>query len=131
MAEAHNARSIVIGCIASGAIAVGHAVELASTSGGEKTVNQADTANEAFGVYVGDEAAADGDHVEICIFGPCKAWLDGAITVNPPQAVANDTDGHIVADTTDKHRILGFALEANAAAENYGEIFVNPGFNAV
>jgi hypothetical protein len=131
MAQAHNAHSIIIGCIASGVIAVGHAVELASNSAGVYTVNQADSANEAWGVYVGDEAAADADHVSICIFGPCYAWLDGAITVNPPQPLSNDTDGHIVAETADKKRAIGWAMETNGATENYGEMFVFPHYTSL
>jgi hypothetical protein len=130
MAETHGVR-IIVGCIAAGAIAPGHAVELASNSGGEKTVNQADSANEAWGVYIGDVAAAQYDHVEICIFGLCKAWVDGAITVNPPQPLSNDTDGHIVAETADKKRAIGFAAETNGATENMGEIFVNPHYTSL
>jgi hypothetical protein len=129
MAEFHGERTIDA-CIADGAIARGHTVDLVSSVGGQKHVAQNTGANEGWGVYIGDDAAAQYDHVEICTRGRCIAWLDGAITVSPPQAIANDADGHIVADTTDKHRILGFAVEENGATENFGEIDVNPGFNA-
>jgi hypothetical protein len=65
------------------------------------------------------------EHVEICIFGPCKAWLDGAITVG--QEISNDADAHIVAETADKKKALGRSMATNGATENYGEMFVNPG----
>jgi hypothetical protein len=130
MAEYHGQR-IIVGCIAGGVIVPGHAVELASNSGGEKTVVQADSANEAWGVYIGEANAAQYDHVEIVIFGLCKAWVDGAITVNPPQPLSNDTDGHIVAETADKKRAIGFATETNGATENMGEIFVNPHYTSL
>ena len=131
MPTEHNAKSIIIGCVADGAIAPYHAVELATTTGDEKHVNQADSANEAWGIYQGDTAAAQYDHVDICIIGPCKAWVDGANTVNPPQPVTNDTDGHIVAETADKKRAIGWALAVNGATENYGEVFVIPHYTSL
>ena len=125
MAEFHGMR-IIVGCIAAGAIAPGHSVNLVSNSGGEKTVEQSHAVNTAWGVYIGEVAAAQYDHVEIVIFGLCKAWVDGAITLDQPQFLSNDGDGHIVAETADKKRAIGFAAEDNGATENYAEIFVNP-----
>ena len=124
MSEVHSTNRVVVSCIADGAIAQGHCVNLVSNTGGEKHVEQSHAANSAWGVYIGEQAAAQYDHVEICIFGPCKAWLDGAITLDPPLNLANDADGHVIADTTNAHRCIGWAMEDNGATENYGEIFV-------
>jgi hypothetical protein len=51
--------------------------------------------------------------------------------VNPPLALSNDTDGHIVAESTDKKRAIGWAAETNGATENMGEIFVNPHYTSL
>lgn len=126
MAEATNAHSIVLPFTAGGTIDPGHAVVISA----DGTVVQATVANTADGVYIGEQQALSGDHVEVCMHGPCRAWVDGAVTVNPGAMLANDSDGHIVADTTDKHKLIGRALGTNAAAENYGQIFVNVGYNA-
>ena len=132
MAEAHNAKSIIIPCVAAGVIAIGHTVDLTSwTEVAGYVVTQSTGANTAWGVYVGEQIAAAADHVDICIFGPCKAYLKNAITVNPPQAVCNDTDGSVIADTTDKHRVLGWAMVSNGATSNYGEIFVMPHYTSL
>lgn len=126
MSVEHNAKSIIVACIADGAIAAGHAVNLVTTTGDEKHVAQSSAANTAWGVYVGDTAAAQYDHVDVCIFGPCKAWVDGVLTVNPPLWVSNDADGHIVAEAADKKRALGETMCVNGATENMGEVFVRP-----
>jgi hypothetical protein len=126
VSQEHSKHSVVEPFIADGVISKGHAVTITATG----HVAQCSIANTMDGGYVGPDDAAQYDHVEVCTAGLCLAWLDGAITVNPTQAVANDSDGHIVADTTDKHRIGGFARESNGATENFGEIFINLGFNA-
>ncbi len=126
MASEHSRGSIIVPCVAAGAIAVGHAVDLTSwTEGGGYVVTQSSGANTAWGVYVGEQAAAQYDHIEVCKLGICKAWLDGAITVG--QRVSNDADGHIIAETTDKKRSIGEAMATNGATENFGEILVNCG----
>ena len=125
MSESHNTHSINIPCVAAAAIAIGHAVDLTSwTEAGGYVVTQSSGANTAWGVYVGEQAAAADEHIEVCIFGPCKAWLDGAITAH--QVVSNDADGHIVAETVDKKKSIGRAMATNGATENYGEMFVDP-----
>jgi hypothetical protein len=134
MAEAHNAKAIVIPCIAAAGITLGCTVDLTSwTEAAGYVVTQSSGGQSAWGVYAvdqNDQDALTGDHVNIVIFGPCVAKLKNAITVAPPQAVSNDTDATIIADTTDKHRCLGFAMVSNGATTNYGEVFVNPHFNA-
>lgn len=125
MATANNQGSIIVAAIADGAIAEGHCVNLVSSVSGVAHVAQSSGATTAWGIYVGQQAAAQYEHVEVCIFGPCKAWLDGAITVNPPQNVANDADGHVIADTTNLHRCIGYAMDSNGATENFGMVFVN------
>lgn len=126
MATANNQGSIIVAAIADGVIAAGHCVNLVSSVSGIAHVEQSHAARTAWGIYVGEQAAAQYDHVEVCIFGPCKAWLDGAITVDPPQHVANDADGHVVADATDQHPCIGYAMDSNGATENFGMVFVNP-----
>ena len=126
MSSAHNANATIIPCVAAGTINVGHAVDITSwTEAGGYVVTQSTGANTAWGVYVGPADAAIYDHVEICVLGPCKAWLDGAITAG--QRVSNDADGHIIAESTDKKKSIGWSMATNGATENYGEIMVNPG----
>ena len=124
MSESHNAHSINIPCVAAGSIAIGHCVDLTSwTEAGGYVVTQSSGVNTAWGVYIGEQAAVISEHVEICIFGPCKAWLDGAITVG--QRISNDADAHVVAETVDKKRAIGQSMATNGATENFGEVFVH------
>lgn len=121
MAEATNPHSVVLPFVAGGVINPGHAVQISA----DDTVVQCSGANTGDGIYIGEQDAASGDHVEVCVAGPCRAWVDGAVTVNPGAWLANDADGHIIADTTDRHRLIGRALKTNAAAENFCQVFVN------
>lgn len=125
MSQAASANSIVRTFTAGGVIHPGHCVTL---SGGN--VIEASGANAASGVYVGAENCASGDHVEICIAGPCKVFADATAAIALFANLATDGSGHAVVDTTDKHKLIGQAMEPLASGTGMIEINVNVGWLA-
>jgi hypothetical protein len=126
MAGSHNMNSWFVTAIAGGVINPGHGVVLSAPK-----VVQCTSAQTAIGVYVGTEDAADGDVITICIGGPCQAFCDGTSAIAAYAVIANDTSGHFVVDTTDKHKLAGIALEPLASGTGLIEIcFVPASFNA-
>ena len=127
MSQAHDAFSTIVSQIkAGGTINPGHAVVISAG-----TWIQCTGAQTAQGVYIGDADAASGDYVSVCVLGPCKAFADGSSAIAIGAVLANDTSGHMVVDTTDKHKLAGQALEALASGTGMIEILFVPGlFNA-
>jgi hypothetical protein len=125
MSQATNANSVIKTFVAGGVIHPGHAVTVSGA-----TVIEASGANAANGIYVGEANCASGDHVPVCIAGPCRAWCDAAAAIALFANLATDASGHCVVDTTDKHKLIGQALEALASGTGYVEINVNIGWLA-
>lgn len=127
MSQTHDAFSTVISDVkAGGTINPGHAVVISNG-----TWVQCTGANTAQGVYIGEADAASGDYVPVCVLGACKAFADGSGAIAIGAVLANDGSGHMVVDTTDKHKLAGQALEALASGTGMIEILFVPGlFNA-
>lgn len=125
MSQATSANSIVKTFTAGGVIHAGHCVTVSGS-----TVIEASVANAANGVYIGDEDCASGDYVAICLAGPCRAWCDATAAIALFANLATDASGHCVVDTTDKHKLIGQALEPLASGTGYVEINVNVGWLA-
>jgi hypothetical protein len=127
MSQAHDANSWVVPLVAGGVIHPGHAVVISNG-----TVIECTGANTAIGVYVGEENCASGETVSICVGGPCKVFADGSSAIVIGAVLGNDTSGHFVVDTTDKHKLAGVALEALASGTGMIEMcFAPAAFNAV
>lgn len=126
MSQATSANSVVKTYVAGGIIHPGHCVILS----GSEVVESAG-ANTANGIYIGDENCATGDAVSICVAGPCRAWCDATAAIALFANLASDGSGHCVVDTTDKHKLIGQALEPLAAGIAFVEINVNVGWLAV
>jgi len=125
MSQATNANSIVKTFTAGGVIHPGHVVVVSGS-----TVIESTGANTGNGIYVGAENCASGDHVPVCIAGPCRAWCDAAAAIALFANLASDASGHCVIDTTDKHKLIGQALEPLASGIGFVEINVNVGWLA-
>lgn len=125
MSQATSANSVVRTFVAGGVIHPGHCVTLSSG-----TVIEASGANAANGVYVGEANCASGDHVPICLAGPCKVFADATAAIALFANLATDASGHAVVDTTDKHKLIGQALEPLASGTGFIEINVNIGWLA-
>ena len=128
MAGAHSAESWLVTVKAGGTISKGHGVVYSAA----ETVVQCTGANTAQGVYVGEDDAASGDFITVCIGGPCKVFADGSSAITWGAVMANDTSGHFVVDTTDKHKLAGMFIENLASGTGMIEaVFVPTAFNAV
>jgi hypothetical protein len=125
MSQAHDAFTPPVSFTAGGVINPGHAVVISSGK-----VVQCTGATTPFGIYVGEADAASGDYVPICVFGFCKAFADGTSAISIGSWVSNDTSGHIVVDTTDKHLLAGRAMEALASGTGMIEILFYGNYNA-
>ena len=125
MSQATNANSIIKTFTAGGTIHPGHVVVVSGA-----TVIESTGANTGNGIYVGDDNCASGDHVAVCIAGPCRAWSDGGAAIALFANLASDGSGHCVVDTTDKHKLIGQALEPLASGTAFVEINVNVGWLA-
>jgi len=126
MSQATSANSTVKTFIAGGVIHPGHCVIASGTE-----VVESAGANTADGIYIGDDVCADHDHVSVCVDGPCRAWCDATAAIGLFANLASDGSGHCVVDTTDKHKLIGQALEPLAAGLAFVEINVNVGWLAV
>lgn len=125
MSQATSANSVVKTFVAGGVIHAGHCVTVSGT-----TVIEASGANAANGVYVGESDCASGDNVSICLAGPCKVFADATAAITLFANLATDGSGHAVVDTTDKHKLIGQALEPLASGTGFIEINVNVGWLA-
>lgn len=125
MSQAASAYSAVRTFEAGGVINPGHIVTVSGA-----TVIESSDAQVGNGVYVGEAACASGDHVEICLAGPCRIWADATAAIALFANLSSDTDGHAVVDTTDKHKLIGQALEAKASGIGFIECNVNVGWLA-
>ena len=127
MSQAHDAFSTIVSQIkAGGVVNAGHAVVISNG-----TWVQCTAAQTAQGIYVGDADCASGDYIPVCVLGACKAFSDGSSAIAIGAVLANDSNGHQVVDTTDKHKLSGMALEALASGTGMIEIVFVPGlFNA-
>lgn len=123
MSQATSANSVVITRAASGIIHAGHIVEFDATG---DTVSENNGANTGVGVYIGDADCASGDHVPVCILGPCRVWTDAAAAIVAGAYVASDGSGHAVAEANAGDRVLGTALENLASGTGYVEVLVAP-----
>jgi hypothetical protein len=122
MSQETSAHSVIKTFKSSGVVHPGHTVDISAAG----TVVESTGANTAVGVYIGTANSADGEHIDVCILGPCRAWSEGVLTLNPNQYVSNDATGHIAAETTNNKRCLGMTLEAMASGTGYVEILVAP-----
>ena len=125
MSQATSANSVIKTFVAGGTIHPGHAVTVSGTS-----VVEASGVNAANGIYVGEADCSSGDHVPICIAGPCRAWCNATSAITLFANLATDANGHLVVDTTDKHKLVGQALEPLASGEGFVEVNVNIGWLA-
>lgn len=125
MSQATSANSVVRTFVAGGVIHPGHCVTLSGA-----TVIEASGANAANGVYIGEANCASGDHVPICLAGPCKVFADATAAIALFANLATDASGHAVVDTTDKHKLIGQAMEPLASGTGFIEINVNIGWLA-
>ena len=123
MAQAVSANSVVITRVASGIIHAGHIVEFDATL---NTVSENNGANTGVGVYFAKEDCAAGDHVAICVLGPCEVWADGTAAIVAGTYVASDGSGHAVAEANAGDRVLGTALQNLASGTAYIEVLIAP-----
>jgi hypothetical protein len=119
MAGEHNAESSIKTFKAGGAISARHAVKYSDVD----TVVIA-TATNATGIYMGDDDAASGDYISVCILGPVKAMADGSTAITAGNTLAPDASGHLVKDVTATHVILAEALEDLASGTGIIEVMV-------
>lgn len=86
--------SVIIHCIASGAIVKGQAVKVAGQSGGVFTASVcADPTHLFYGIAL--ESVADGKRFAVCIAGKCEAIANGAITAGTHKLLSCTTDGEL------------------------------------
>lgn len=126
MSQAADANASVRTFTAGGVIHPGHAVVVSGTG-----VVECTAADTFFGVYIGTENCASGDHVSICLAGICKVFADGTSAISIGSLLGNDSSGHFAVNATDKDLIAGRALEPLASGTAFIEAIVGPAvFNA-
>lgn len=89
---------------------------------------QAKVATTASEAYVGvlQNAPASGEQAVVRISGPSKLYVNGTTDIAAGDGIESTTAGVGVKNTTDKHRIIGFALESMAEnADRVIEVLVN------
>jgi len=126
MSQATSAFTIIKTFVASEAISAGHFVEM----DGVNSVCQSDTDHVFVGVYIGTQACATGDHIEVALLGPCKVWCDATAAITREAVITADSNGHGIVTTTDKDKAAGFALEALASGAGYVEVLLVPHYTA-
>jgi hypothetical protein len=120
MAVAHSANANVLTFKAGGAISALHAVKYSAVD----TVVIA-TATNATGIYIGEDDAASGDYISVCVAGPCKAFCDGTSAITAGMTLAPDANGHLIKDVTATHVVLATAMEDLASGTAVIEVNVN------
>ena len=104
--------------VADATITIGQIIKITSTGCDVATANS----DAIIGVAM--TAASSGDMVTIRVAGAARVQASAAITVG--DRVTATTAGQAVTDTTDKHGILGRALETASAQNDLIAVLIQP-----